>query len=217
MKFALVTLAAVGSVAAFAAPAAAASGDVRETAWDAGRCIVKADRDAAIDLLKRLPLANGDQPVALGSLGKGQDCIAGPLPAEAVFALRGGLAQQLFVRDFGEFGTTPRRAIGELAAFRIPVEKDPMDVDDRTRNLYMLGDCIARSDTPDTEKLLKSGYGSQTEMNVIETLGPLMSACEAHGGQIAIGRSELRSVVAQAAYHVAQRYATGTMVYAGAK
>lgn len=216
MKLVL-ALAAIGSIAALAAPAAAASGDVREAAWDGGRCIVKADRGAAIDLLKRLPLANGDQPVDLGALGKGQGCISSPLSGEAVLALRGGLAQELFYRDFGEFGLTPKRATYDLAEFRIPVEKDPMDVDDRTRNLYMLGDCIARSDTPNTEKLLKSSYGSQTEMNVIQTLGPLMSACEGKGGQLALGRSELRSVIAQAAYHVAQRYATGTMVYAGAK
>jgi hypothetical protein len=199
---------------AFATPAQANNASPAEAAATLGKCIVKADRGTAVSLLKSLPLTGGQidwSSVSLGSAVKCRDASSGTV---TVSALRGGLAQELFKRDFVEFGVQPQRALYDLAAFRLPVEKDLMGVEDPTKTLFLTADCVARSNPSGTEKLIKSAPGSDQEMKIFESLAPWLSACQG-ASQMAYGRGELRSAIMQAAYHVNARYWNGDMTYAG--
>ena len=195
----------------------AAQADVKTAAQngvDLGRCIVRADRAAAISLLKALPLTGGEFDWSPFSLGGAQSCrtlVVGPV---TVTALRGGLAQELFKRDFVEFGVQPQRALYDLATFRLPVEKDLMGVEDPAKTLFLTADCVARSNPNGTERLIKSSPGSAQEQKIFDSLAPWLSAC-AGQSRMRYGRTELRSAIIQAAYHVSARYWNGQMTYAG--
>lgn len=180
-----------------------------------GKCIVRSDRAAAIALMEQLPLGGARTAVAGLPLGAATSCRA-EAPAELpVMALRGGIAQAMFRRDFVEFGIQPSEAIARLARFPLPVERDTRGAADPLKSLYLLADCVARSDPENTERLMKTNPGSDMEMRVFAALGPLMSACQGQGGRAAFGRLDLRSAITQAADHVNARYWAGEMTYAG--
>ncbi|NNM75440.1 hypothetical protein HJG53_00760 [Sphingomonas sp. ID1715] len=206
----LATLAA----SAAATPALADSGSPSVSAVQLGKCIVRTDRGVAVGLLKSLPLTGGQvdwSAVSLGVAGKCQDAANATV---TVSALRGGLAQELFKRDFVEFGVQPQRAVYDLANFSLPVEKDLMGAEDPTKTLFLTADCVARSNPNGTEKLIKSEPGSEQEAKVFDSLGQWLSACQG-ASRMAYGKAELRSAIVQAAYHVSARYWAGQMTYAG--
>ena len=179
-----------------------------------GRCIVKADRGSALSLMKTLPLAGGDIDWTSVSLGAASGCRNGETGAATVSSLRGGIAQELFKRDFVEFGVQPQRALYDLASFQLPVEKDTMGVEDPTRTLFLTADCVARSNPNGAEKLIKAEPGSAQEAKIFDSMAPWLSACQG-STRTAYGRGELRSAIVQAAYHVSARYWGGAMTYAG--
>lgn len=210
----LLIVAAAVSAAAFATPALADRGSPAEAGIQLGKCIVKADRGSAVALLKSLPLTGDQVDWSSVSLGGAASCRTAETGPVTVSALRGGIAQELFKRDFVEYGVQPQRAIYDLAQFNLPVEKDTMGTEDPTKTLFLTADCVARSNPNDTEKLIKSEPGSGQELKVFELLGPWLSACQG-ANRIAYGRTDLRSAIVQAAYHVSQRYWAGDMTYAG--
>lgn len=171
-----------------------------------GRCLVKLDRNASIALMSSLPLAGEKVAPASLSLGAGGKCAetlaAGPV---SVIALRGGIAQELFRRDFGEFGVEPRGSTGSFARFRLPVEKDGMGVEEPARTLYVAADCVARNTPKNVERMLKAEPGSALEDAAIERMAPWFSACGMQPGT-RISRVELRGAMAQASYFVSMRY-----------
>lgn len=205
---------AVIAAAPLATAAIANSSNPGREGLDIGRCIVKADRAAAIDMMKSLPLMGEAVDWSTVSLGRAASCHSAGAELVSVSALRGGIAQELFRRDFDEFGMQPHRAIPDLAKFSLPVEKDTMGVEDPEKTLFLTADCVARSNPMGTEKLIKAEPGSGQEMKIIESLGPWLSACQGKS-QMAYGRTDLRSAIIQAAYHVSQRYWAGDMTYAG--
>ncbi len=205
---------AMAAAAAFAAPAKANNASPAQAAVALGKCIVKADRGSAINLLKTLPLTGGQIDWSSVSLGSAANCRDAASSTVTVSALRGGIAQELFKRDFVEFGVQPQRALYDLAAFKLPVEKDLMGIEDPTKTLFLTADCVARSNPNGTEKLIKSAPGSDQEMKIFEALAPWLSACQGQS-RMAYGRGELRSAIVQAAYHVNARYWNGDMTYAG--
>lgn len=210
----LLMIGAVAGAVLLAGAAQAESASPAETAVALGRCIVKADRGSAISMLKTLPLTGGQldwSSVSLGAAAGCRDAATGPV---TVSALRGGLAQELFKRDFVEFGVQPQRALYDLAAFKLPVEKDLMGTEDPTRTLFLTADCVARSNPNGTEKLIKATPGSDQETKIFEALGPWLSACQG-ASKMSYGRGELRSAIVQAAYYVNARYWSGDMTYAG--
>ena len=209
----LLILAAIAA-APFATAAQAKSSSPAEAGVEIGRCIVKADRGSAVSLLKTLPLAGDAVDWSAASLGGAANCRSADAEVVSVSALRGGIAQELFRRDFVEFGVQPQRALYDLAKFSLPVEKDTMGIEDPTKTLFLTADCVARSNPNGTEKLIKAEPGSGQEMKIFESLGPWLSACQGTS-KMAYGRTELRSAIVQAAYHVAQRYWAGDMTYAG--
>jgi hypothetical protein len=73
---------------------------------------------------------------------------------------------------------------------------------------------VARSNPNGTEKLIKAGPGSGQEGKIFESLAPWLSACQG-ATRMTYGRTELRSAIVQAAYHVSARYWAGDMTYAG--
>lgn len=200
--------------AAVAVPAVANTASPAQAAVALGKCIVKGDRGSAIGLLKSLPLMGGQvdwSSVSLGSAASCRDAAGGTV---TISALRGGIAQELFKRDFVEFGVQPQRALYDLAAFKLPVEKDLMDAEDPAKTLFLTADCVARSNPNGTEKLIKATPGSDQETKIFSALSPWLSACQG-ANRMAYGRGELRSAIVQAAYHVSARYWAGDMTYAG--
>ena len=210
----LLTAAIVMSAAAFATPALADSASPGAIGEQLGKCIVKADRGSAVSMLKSLPLSGDQVDWSAVSLGRAGSCRTAANSDVTVSALRGGIAEELFKRDFVEYGVQPQRAIYDLAKFDLPVEKDTMGVEDPTKTLFLTADCVARSNPNDTERLIKADAGSGQEMKVFELLGPWLSACQG-ANRVAYGRTDLRSAIVQAAYHVSQRYWSGDMTYAG--
>jgi hypothetical protein len=210
----LLIVAAAISAAAFATPALADSDSPGDVGIGLGKCIVKADRGSAISMLKSLPLSGDQVDWSSVSLGAAAGCRTAANATVMVSALRGGIAEELFKRDFVEYGVQPQRAIVDLAKFDLPVEKDTMGAEDPTKTLFLTADCVARSNPNDTERLIKSNPGSGQELKAFELLGPWLSACQG-ANKMAYGRTELRSAIVQAAYHVSQRYWAGDMTYAG--
>jgi hypothetical protein len=204
----------IAAAAAGATPALADTGSPSEAAVQLGRCIVKADRGSAISLLRNLPLTGGQVDWSSVSLGTAAKCRDTATSTVTVSALRGGLAQELFKRDFGEFGVQPQRATYDLASFKLPVEKDLMGTEDPTKTLFLTADCVARSNPNGAEKLIKSTPGSDQEDKIFDSLSPWLSACQG-AARMAYGKTDLRSAIVQAAYHVSARYWSGEMTYAG--
>lgn len=202
------------AAAAFATSAQADTMSASKAGAQLGRCIVKADRGSAISMLKTLPLAGDQVDWSSVSLGAAVGCRSADTGSVTVTALRGGIAQELFRRDFVEYGVQPQRAIYDLAKFDLPVEKNTMGVEDPTKTLFLTADCVARSNPQGTEKLIKAEPGSDQEMKIFESLGPWLSACQG-ANKMAYGRTDLRSAIVQSAYHVSQRYWAGDMTYAG--
>ena len=192
------------SAAAFATPALADSTSPAEAGVQLGKCIVKADRGSAISILKTLPLTGNQVDWSSVSLGNAASCRMAETPPVTVSALRGGIAEELFKRDFVEYGVQPQRAIVDLAKIDLPVEKDTMGAEDPAKTLFLTADCVARSNPNDTERLIKTDPGSGQEMKIFELLGPWLSACQG-ANKMAYGRTDLRSAIIQAAYHVSQR------------
>jgi hypothetical protein len=210
----LLIFGALAASVASAAPAQSNNASPMQTAVALGKCIVRADRDSAVGLLKTLPLTGGQvdwSAVSLGGAAGCRDAVSGTV---TVSTLRGGVAQELFKRDFVEFGVQPQRALYDLASFSLPVEKDLMNTQDPTKTLFLTADCVARSNPNGTEKLIKAEPGSDQESKILESLGPWLSACQG-SNRMAYGRGELRSAIVQAAYHVSARYWNGGMTYAG--
>lgn len=202
------------AAATMATSALADTASPAEAAAQLGKCIVRADRGSAISLMKSLPLSGGQVDWSSVSLGGAGKCREGSNGAVNVAALRGGIAQELFKRDFVEFGVQPQRALYDLAGFQLPVEKDLMGAEDPTKTLFLTADCVARSNPNGAEKLIKSTPGSDQEAKIFDSLAPWLSACQG-ASRMAYGRTDLRSAIVQAAYHVSVRYWAGQMTYAG--
>lgn len=189
-------------VLSVAMPGAASASPVAADA--AARCLVVADRGAALALFERLPLDSSMTDVDATRLGAGAKCVKGGLRASAM-VMRGAVAEALYERDFREAGLQPRRAIGDFARLGLPE-----GVAD-TGGLFALGHCVARSAPFDVDKLFAAPPGSTREDNVIAALMPYFSACQPKGTEVALRRGQIRGLLAQSAYDVNVRYWTGQM------
>ena len=162
--------------------------------YDMGKCIVRKDRQAAVELMSSLPLTGAAN--LSGSVGGASSCLAQASGTANAVTVRGALAQALFIRDFNEFGADPGRK--SLASYSLPIET----------GLYRWSDCVVRQDTGAITTLLHTALGSRQEAQVLERIKPQMSACLPTTERLAIAPSQLRSVLAQSAYNVAYRYWT---------
>jgi len=171
---------------------------------------VQQDRLAAIQILNQLPFVGGDVSLTEADLGDAAPCLGAGLAGVSPIAVRGGIAQELFLRDFKEFGIEPKRR-REFANLALPISNDSEVGDAKTRALYRLGDCVVRNRTHSIEQLLKAPVGSRTEQHVIDQLGPIMAACHGSKGQARVSREDLRSILAQAAYSASVRYWNGRL------
>ena len=89
-----------------------------------------------------------------------------------------------------------------------------MGAEDPAKTLFLTADCVARSNPNGTEKLIKAAPGSDQEQKIFESLAPWLSACQGRT-EVRYSRTDLRSAIVQAAYHVSARYWNGQMTYAG--
>lgn len=190
-------------------PAAAASADAGDI-FSLGRCIVKADRAIGASLLETLPLSGGPVDLAAVRTSAASDCLDGSAQPDAI-ALRGAIAQELFIKDFGEFGMRPRRNVADLVEYDLPIGDTAEGVDPTLHARYRMADCAVRNDTPRVERLLKTQIGSSTEMNIMTALAPVLAACQPKGATVSIGRNHLRSMLALSAYNVSARYWSGSL------
>lgn len=207
-KARLIAITAAAAAAAALPTAAPASAVAEKKVYDAGRCIVRADRSAAAQLLRTLP-SSGEVSVDSGQLGDAAKCLGGSATVSAM-ALRGSVAQALFLKDFDRFAVQPQVASHLFADFDVPTDKTP-GADPRTVAMYRLGDCVVRNEAMKMESFLRAGVGSAQEDQLFEYFGPIMSACQAGQEPLRISRAALRSVFAQAAYKVSVRYWTDDM------
>ena len=212
MRRAVLSMLAAGAALLLPGTASADNGGASmRDVYDAGRCMVDRDRRAAIGLLQALPL-DGDA-ADLSSLpdSLAQRCGEG-LQAASALHLRGAIAQALFFRDFGGFGVEPRRAT-PLVDLDLPVQRSPGG--SPTIDLYRWADCLVRNDSHHAERLMESRVGSRTETLAIEGMRNYMAACAPDGAQLAVQAAELRSVIAQSAYHSMYRYWIGRLASVG--
>jgi hypothetical protein len=204
MRKALYLVVAAGAVLTVAGPASADNGAPSiAQVYDAGRCFVAQDRRAAVGLLQSVPFDG--QTADLSGLPRSLARCAQGLGTPAALHLRGAIAQALFFRDFGGFGLEPRRSAA-LVNLDLPVQDS--EEGSRRSELYRWSDCVVRNDAPNVERLMESRVGSAAEASAIAALRNYMAACVPGGGQLTTQPSELRSVVAQSAYHSMYRYWT---------
>ncbi|HEV2867052.1 MAG TPA: hypothetical protein VGX37_11100 [Allosphingosinicella sp.] len=195
---------AAGAALAGVSPALADAGhESVQQIYDAGRCIVSRDRGTAISLLQRLPV-DGDATDLTNLPENARRCARGLSSADTLH-LRGAIAQALFFRDFGGFGIEPRRST-PLVNLGLPTQ----DTQGGTRLvlLYRWADCLVRNDAAHAERLLASGVGSRNETSAIDQMRNFMAVCAPPGSQLAVQPAELRSLLAQSAYHSMYRYWT---------
>ena len=191
-------IAAVAVVCVSVPASAAPGGTTARALYDMGKCIVRKDRKAAMELMSSLPLT-GDANLS-GSVGGASSCLnQASVPANAV-TVRGAIAQALFIRDFNEFGVDPRPG-ANLASYQLPIEA----------GLYRWSDCVVRQDADAITILLRTPVGSRREAQLLERIKPQMEACLPTTERLAIAPSQLRSVLAQSAYNVAYRYWTNQL------
>lgn len=197
---------AAATIAALPGPAQAARNS--PAVYEAGRCIVQYDRAAANRLMATLPL--GETAADLPGLNRRAAACAQRLAGEPAMQVRGALAQAMFARDFRSFGSDPdpRRGFINL---NLPTQARPGADNDRTTQLYRWADCVVRNDSGSAERLLRTEAASPEEAAAIEGLRNYMAACMPAGTQLDIRLWELRSVIAQSAYHAVYRYWTGQL------
>ena len=212
MRKALFALSAAAIAFTTAAPAAANTGGASvEAIYEAGQCIVRSDRDAALMLMQTLPIENIAVELTDLPSETARRCADGMTSASGLI-LRGGIAQALFFRDFGGFGQEPARSRA-LINLDLPVQDSPEG--SLAVELYRLADCVVRNDVERTERLLSSRVGSRNEANAISGLQPYMRACAPAGMQMEVSTSQLRSAMAQSAYQSMYRYWTRDLTSVG--
>jgi hypothetical protein len=196
----------LAAAAAFALPAPAQAARNAPSIYEAGRCLVDHDRGAANMLMARLPLDDSAADLS-GLRGRAAECATRLADAPAM-QVRGAIAQAMFMRDFGSIRreVDPRRGFINL---NLPVQASPAG--SRAVELYRWGDCVARNDAGGTERLLRTEAASIEESQAVEELRNYMAACMPAGGQLEVRLWELRSVLAQSAYHTLYRYWTGQL------
>ena len=205
MKVALVLLAGTAIL-----PAAASANPGNPAGlYELGKCIARADRDMAGQLLQELPLS-GETEVSGAKLGPASGCLKEQSITVSSTLLRGGIAQALLLKDFPRFGVEPKIAPRMFVKFDLPSDKNPAGADERTAALYKLADCVVRNQAIKTEGLFRSAPGSAIEGKVLDALGPYINACQGKN-PIRVSRADFRSMMAQAAYNVSVRYWSGEL------
>lgn len=209
MKRVLFSLIAGAALAGLPAPVfATAAAPSAASVYEVGRCIVRADRRAAISLMRTLPLDNS--LADLSALGGSASGCAGGAAGVPAMLIRGAIAQELFIRDFRTFSREPRNP-DRLVNLNLPVEAFAVPRSDSVGDLYRWSDCVVRNDTANTERLLHSPIGSPGESAAFAALQTYMSACFASGSQVAMRPAQVRSLFAQSAYNSMYRYWTGQL------
>ncbi len=208
MRKAICSLLAATAAMAMPVPAAAEdNGDTGRAIFDAGRCMVDRDRHTAVGFLQAVPVDSENADLSLLPSNLVERCAEGLSGAKAL-TIRGAIAQALFFRDFGGFGLEPRRS-APLVNLDLPTQDSP-EGSVRTE-LYRWSDCVVRNDAHHVERLLSSSVGSRGEEAAIERLRAFMAACAPAGSQLAVQATELRSLLAQSAYHSMYRYWTNQL------
>ena len=117
--------------------------------------------------------------------------------------LRGALAEQLFVKDFGVVGARPRRETIEI--FRVdPAEVETLDAAAKRRvDVIGFATCATAANVVKTSALLKTAPGSPEETVLVKEMEPSFASCLLQGERLDLGRAELRGALAEATYRLA--------------
>ena len=201
----IVALASI-AFAVFSLPTAAAAQDMPDLA----RCALKKDREAAVALVRRLPLGSQATDVKAIDLGEAASCMETSVMTVPAIELRGAFAQTLFMADFREVGLRPHRAPRDFANLELPDMSDASTATLPELPLYRLADCVARSDARDVEQYLKATPDSRMEREWFARLQPYMAAC-AKDQRITMSAATWRGALAQTAYFASARYWDGQL------
>lgn len=164
-----------------------------------GKCIVKADRLAAISLFQQLPADSTSADIGAKMLGKGAQCRSGGEILSSM-QVRGSIAEALFTKDFASAGLSPRQPLDRLAQLGLPDDQA-----DGT-GVFTVGRCVAKARFSTMEKLFTYPADSRREAEFINGLMPYFAACQPKGAQFSIKRSDIRSLMAQSTYDANVRY-----------
>jgi hypothetical protein len=130
------------------------------------------------------------------------------VPATSPDALRGAVAEQLFKADFTAIGSRPRRETIEVFTLDSD-DLSAMNAAGRRRlELLGFGTCVAAGDPTRAVALLQAPAGSPDEARILAELQPQFSPCLAEGEKLGLGKSDLRSALAEGAYRLAIAYST---------
>jgi len=203
----LAGLAAIGfSIAATAMPAFAAEpshADLNAVA----RCAVSKDRDALARAVRALPLTSDAVQIDAARLGDAASCVSGGAFEGPAMIVRGAVAQAFYFVDFREVGMEPRTPVRNFADLGWPAIGD----DDPGVALFKLGDCVARNDADNVDKLMRAPYGSAAAKKLVALLSPYYTACYPKGAEISASRDTLQAAIAQGAYYAGVRYWKGQL------
>lgn len=213
MTIRLLTAVAV-AFAASQVPAAAQAPDA-DALRDVARCAIAKDRRAAVATAGALPFTGDEVRVDAAGLGRGAACLKHGAVAAPAMALRGAFAEALYRADFVEPGLEPERATGTFANLRLPAIDGDVSAD-TAATLFKFGDCIARNDATSVGELIRTRDGSSAEKILLDRLQPYFAACYPQGATLSLKRATLRSVLAQSAYRVSQRYWDGQLRHVAA-
>jgi hypothetical protein len=196
-------LSAAAGLAALVLPqgGALASGPAASSLDKFATCAVKQYEGA--ELLATQP-GSAEEAEVLAEYGR-RSCA---VPATSPDALRGAVAEQLFKADFTAIGSRPRRETIEV--FTMDSEDvAAMDAAARRRlELLGFGTCVAAGDPTRAVALLQARAGSPDEARILAELQPQFSPCLAEGEKLGLGKSDLRSALAEGAYRLAIAYST---------
>lgn len=199
------------SLAIVGFPSVAAAASSRADLNAVAKCAVSKDRQALARAVRALPLTS--DPVTLGAdqLGDAAPCLSSASLAGPSMIVRGAVAQAFYFADFREIGMEPRTPVRNLVDLGWPPIKDEDPVTDPGIALFKLGDCIARNQAENVDKLMRAEYGSAQAKKLLDLMTPYYTACYPKGAEISASRDGLHSAIAQGAYYAGVRYWTGQL------
>ncbi|MDF7773885.1 hypothetical protein P1X14_01390 [Sphingomonas sp. AOB5] len=118
--------------------------------------------------------------------------------------VRGSMAEALFERDYGTLDGAARP--GKVSMFTMPMPGSYQSLYPRTRyaiGMLAYGDCIVQAAPKESVAMMLTAPGSSNERTAFSALAPVMGECLNDGDKITFTRTQLRGVIAEAAYRKA--------------
>lgn len=188
-----------------------AAGPSRADLNAVAKCAVSKDRQALARAVRALPLTSDPVKLEASQLGDAAPCLSSAQLEGPSMIVRGAVAQAFYFADFREMGMEPRTPVRNLVDLGWPPIGDDDPVSDPGVALFKLGDCVARNQVENVDKLMRAAYGSDQAKKLLDLMAPYYTACYPKGAEISASRDALQGAIAQGAYYSGVRYWTGQL------